>query len=126
MKIEMHFLPDVYVTCEVCKAKRYNRETLEIRYKGRNIAEVLEMTVREALALLRARSPCARSSRPSTTSGLDYIRLGQAATTLSGGEAQRVKLSTELSPARPAARSTSSTSRPPASTSRTSSGCSTC
>jgi excinuclease ABC subunit A len=97
VKIEMHFLPDVYVTCEVCKGKRYNRETLEIRYKGRNIAEVLEMTVREALAFFEAVPPIKRKLRTLHDVGLDYIRLGQAATTLSGGEAQRVKLSAELS-----------------------------
>jgi excinuclease ABC subunit A len=97
VKIEMHFLPDVYVTCEVCKAKRYNRETLEIRYKGRNIAEVLEMTVREALAFFEPVPPVRQKLQTLHDVGLDYIRLGQAATTLSGGEAQRVKLSTELS-----------------------------
>ena len=93
----MHFLPDVYVPCEVCKGKRYNRETLEIRYKGRNIAEVLEMTVREALAFFEPVPPVRQKLRTLHDVGLDYIRLGQAATTLSGGEAQRVKLSTELS-----------------------------
>jgi excinuclease ABC subunit A len=93
----MHFLPDVYVTCEVCKGKRYNRETLEIRYKGRNIAEVLEMTVREALAFFEPVPPVRQKLQTLHDVGLDYIRLGQAATTLSGGEAQRVKLSTELS-----------------------------
>jgi excinuclease ABC subunit A len=97
VKIEMHFLPDVYVTCEVCKGKRYNRETLDIRYKGRNVAEVLEMTVREALGFFEAVPPIKQKLRTLHDVGLDYIRLGQAATTLSGGEAQRVKLSTELS-----------------------------
>jgi excinuclease ABC subunit A len=97
VKIEMHFLPDVYVTCEVCKGKRYNRETLEIRYKGQNIAEVLEMTVREALAFFEAVPPIRQKLQTLHDVGLDYIRLGQPATTLSGGEAQRVKLSAELS-----------------------------
>jgi excinuclease ABC subunit A len=97
VKIEMHFLPDVYVTCDVCKGKRYNRETLEIRYKGRSIAEVLDMTVHEALGFFDA-VPVVRSKLQTLDDvGLDYIRLGQSATTLSGGEAQRVKLATELS-----------------------------
>ncbi len=97
VKIEMHFLPDVYVTCEVCKGKRYNRETLDIRYKGRNIAEVLDMTVHEALAFFEPVPPIKAKLQTLHDVGLDYIRLGQSATTLSGGEAQRVKLSTELS-----------------------------
>jgi excinuclease ABC subunit A len=97
VRIEMHFLPDVYVTCEICKGKRYNRETLEVRYKSRNVAEVLAMTVREALAFFEAVPPIRQKLRTLHDVGLDYIRLGQAATTLSGGEAQRVKLSTELS-----------------------------
>jgi len=97
VKIEMHFLPDVYVTCEVCKGKRYNRETLDIRYKGRTIAEVLEMTVREALAFFEPVPPVRQKLRTLHDVGLEYIRLGQPATTLSGGEAQRVKLSAELS-----------------------------
>ncbi|MBI2153041.1 MAG: ATP-binding cassette domain-containing protein, partial [Candidatus Rokubacteria bacterium] len=97
VKIEMHFLPDVYVTCEVCKAKRYNRETLDIRYKGKNIAEVLDMTVHEALAFFERVPPIKAKLQTLHDVGLDYIRLGQSATTLSGGEAQRVKLATELS-----------------------------
>ena len=100
IKIEMHFLPDVYVTCDVCKGKRYNRETLEVRYKGKIIADVLDMTVEEALeffkAVPRVRSVLELLHRV----GLDYIQLGQPATTLSGGEAQRVKLAKELSQAR--------------------------
>jgi excinuclease ABC subunit A len=93
----MHFLPDVYVTCDVCKGRRYNRETLEIRYKGRNIAEVLDMTVREALEFFDAVPVIKSKLQTLHDVGLDYIRLGQSATTLSGGEAQRVKLATELS-----------------------------
>jgi excinuclease ABC subunit A len=97
VKIEMHFLPDVYVTCEVCKGKRYNRETLEVRYKGKNVAEVLEMTVADALAFFEPVPAIKQKLKTLHDVGLDYIRLGQSATTLSGGEAQRVKLATELS-----------------------------
>jgi len=97
IKIEMHFLPDVYVTCDVCKGKRYNRETLEVLFKGKSIADVLDMTVEEALeffkAVPRVRDVLALLHRV----GLDYIHVGQQATTLSGGEAQRVKLAKELS-----------------------------
>jgi len=96
LKIEMHFLPDVYVTCDTCRGKRYNRETLEILYKQRNIAEVLEMTVHQALAFFDAVPPVREKLQTLYDVGLGYIRLGQAATTLSGGEAQRIKLSKEL------------------------------
>jgi len=97
LKVEMHFLPDVYVPCDVCKGKRYNRETLEVQYKGRNIFEVLEMTVEEARGFFDAVPPLARKLQTLLDVGLSYIKLGQAATTLSGGEAQRVKLARELS-----------------------------
>ncbi len=97
VQIEMHFLPDVYVQCEVCKGKRYNRETLEIHYKGRNVAEILEMTVDEALSFFNAVPSIRNRLQTLHDVGMGYIHLGQPATTLSGGEAQRVKLATELS-----------------------------
>jgi excinuclease ABC subunit A len=97
IKIEMHFLPDVYVPCEVCKGKRYNRETLEVRYKGRNISEVLDMSVAEACDFFANIPQIARHMDTLRDVGLGYIKLGQPAPTLSGGEAQRVKLATELS-----------------------------
>ncbi|MDO4997704.1 MAG: excinuclease ABC subunit UvrA [Neisseria sp.] len=97
IKVEMHFLPDVYVPCEVCHGKRYNRETLEVQYKGKNISQVLEMTVEEAREFFDAVPTIARKLQTLMDVGLGYIRLGQSATTLSGGEAQRVKLALELS-----------------------------
>ena len=96
LKIEMHFLPDIYVPCEVCGGKRYNRETLEVRYKGKTIADVLDMTVEEALHFFAPLSKLAKKLQTLYDVGLGYIRLGQPSTTLSGGEAQRVKLATEL------------------------------
>ncbi|HHH46085.1 MAG TPA: ATP-binding cassette domain-containing protein, partial [Thiotrichales bacterium] len=97
IKVEMHFLPDIYVPCDVCHGRRYNRETLEIRYKGKNIHEVLEMTVEDALDFFDAVPVVRRKLQTLMDVGLSYIRLGQNATTLSGGEAQRVKLARELS-----------------------------
>jgi len=96
IKIEMHFLPDVYVPCEVCKGSRYNRETLEVRYKGKNISEVLEMTVEDALEFFKNVPRIARKLQTLYDVGLGYMKLGQPATTMSGGEAQRVKLASEL------------------------------
>ncbi|MDU7946369.1 MAG: ATP-binding cassette domain-containing protein, partial [Haemophilus parainfluenzae] len=97
LKVEMHFLPDVYVPCDQCKGKRYNRETLEIRYKGKTIHQVLDMTVEEAREFFDAIPMIARKLQTLMDVGLSYIRLGQSSTTLSGGEAQRVKLATVLS-----------------------------
>ena len=97
IKIEMHFLPDVYVPCEVCKGRRYNRETLEVRYKGKSIYDVLNMNVSEALEFFRNHPPIARQLQTLEDVGLGYIKLGQPSTQLSGGEAQRIKLATELS-----------------------------
>jgi excinuclease ABC subunit A len=97
IKVEMHFLPDIYVACDVCHGKRYNRETLEVLYKGKNIHEVLDMTVEEALVFFKAIPPIARKLETLVDVGLAYIKIGQSATTLSGGEAQRIKLSKELS-----------------------------
>ncbi len=96
LKIQMHFLPDVYVPCEVCQGKRYNRETLEVRFKGKNVAEVLDMSVEEAVEFFANQPKIRRRLQTLADVGLDYVRLGQPSTTLSGGEAQRVKLATEL------------------------------
>ena len=100
IKIEMHFLPDVYVTCDVCKGKRYDRETLEVKYRDKSIADVLDMTVEEARELFKAVPSIREKMQTLARVGLDYVQVGQQATTLSGGEAQRVKLSKELSQAR--------------------------
>ena len=97
IKVEMHFLPDIYVSCDACKSKRYNRETLDVCYKGKNIHEVLDMTVEEALSFFKAVPSLFRKCQTLMDVGLSYLRLGQSATTLSGGEAQRIKLARELS-----------------------------
>ena len=123
----MHFLPDVYVTCETCKGKRYNRETLEVLFKGKSIADVLDMTVEDAETFFAAVPAIREKMTTLMRVGLGYVKVGQQATTLSGGEAQRVKLSKELSAgARPGGRSTSSTSRRRGCTSRTPASCSRC
>ncbi|MEE3328007.1 MAG: ATP-binding cassette domain-containing protein, partial [Myxococcota bacterium] len=96
LRVEMHFLPDLFVTCEVCEARRYNRETLEVRYKGRTISDVLEMTVEEGLAFMENIPSIRRALQALCDVGLGYLGIGQPATTLSGGEAQRVKLAREL------------------------------
>ncbi|MDP2232939.1 MAG: excinuclease ABC subunit UvrA, partial [Actinomycetota bacterium] len=96
MKIEMHFLPDIYVVCEVCKGARYNRETLQVAYRGKTVSDILDMTVEEALHFFENIPPIKRKLQTLFDVGLGYIRLGQPATTLSGGEAQRVKLASEL------------------------------
>ncbi len=124
IKVEMHFLPDIYVPCDVCHGARYNRETLEVQYKGKTIRDVLEMTVEQAHEFFAAVPVVKRKLQTLLDVGLGYIRLGQSATTLSGGEAQRVKLALELSAsATPAAPSTFSTNPPPACTSPTSTCC---
>ena len=97
LKIEMHFLPDVYVPCEVCKGKRYNKETLEVKYKGKSISDILDMTVEEALEFFNNIPKVKQKLQTLFDVGLGYIKLGQPSTTLSGGEAQRIKLATELS-----------------------------
>ena len=125
--IEMHFLPDVYVTCEQCKGRRYNRETLEVQYRGKSIADVLELTVDQALPLMENFPAIANKLRTLQRVGLGYIELGQSATTLSGGEAQRVKLGARaVARGARGGRSTCSTSPRRACTSRTSASCSTC
>ena len=97
IKIEMHFLADIYVPCDVCGGRRYNRETLEVKFKGKNISEVLDMTVDEGIEFFQSQPKIARKLQTLADVGLGYIQIGQSATTLSGGEAQRVKLATELS-----------------------------
>jgi excinuclease ABC subunit A len=97
IKIEMHFLPDVYVTCEECKGARYNRETLDVKFKGKSIADVLDMTVEDAVEFFKAVPPIRDKMAMLAEVGLGYVKVGQQATTLSGGEAQRVKLAKELS-----------------------------
>lgn len=125
-RIEMNFLPDVYVTCDVCRGRRYNSETLEVKYRGKSIADLLEGSVEEALESLSNIPQIQAKLKTLCEVGLGYIHLGQSSTTLSGGEAQRIKLAKELSKGKPAALSTYSTNQRPACTSKTSVICSTC
>ncbi len=122
----MHFLPDVYVTCDVCHGKRYNRETLDVHFKGKSIADVLDMTVEEGVEFFDAVPSVRDKLQALFDVGLGYIKVGQQANTLSGGEAQRVKLAKELSKRSTGVRSTFSMSRPPACISMTSPSCSKC
>ena len=127
IKIEMHFLPDVYVPCEVCKGARYNRDTLDITWKGKNIAEVLDMPIEEALDFFATQPAIARQMQTLVDVGLGYVRLGQPrADAVRWRGAAREACRPSSASARPAARSTSSTSRPPVSTSRTCAGSCTC
>jgi excinuclease ABC subunit A len=126
IKIDMHFLADVYVTCEACKGRRYGAETLEVTFKGKNIADVLDMTVSEAARFFGKNNTIAPKLRTLEDTGLGYIKLGQSGASLSGGEAQRIKLSANSPNAAPAARSTCSTNRPQACTAPTSKPCSAC
>ena len=119
----MHFLPDVYVPCEVCKGKRYNRDTLDITFKGKNISEVLDLSCEEAAEFFANQPAIARHMNTLVDVGLGYVRLGQPAPTLSGGEAQRVKLASELAKRSTGHTSTSSTSRPQGCISKTSASC---
>ena len=124
LKIEMHFLPDVYIPCDTCKGRRYNRDTLEVTFKGHSIADVLEMSIEEALHFFENQPRIVRILETLYDVGLGYIRLGQPAPTLSGGEAQRVKLAANWRSGRRVERSTSSMNPQPACTSRTSASCS--
>ena len=126
IRIEMHFLPDIYVPCEVCHGARYNRDTLEVTFRGKTIADVLELSCEEALAFFAHQPPIARHLQTLVDVGLGYIRLGQPAPTLSGGEAQRVKLAASSAGGPPGTPCTSWTSPPPASISTTFASCSTC
>ena len=123
-RIEMNFLPDVYVQCEVCNGRRYNQETLSVKFKGYSIADILEPPIEDALPILEDIPQVRQKLQTLVDVGLGYVHLGQSATTLSGGEAQRMKLARELPNARPARRSICSTSPPPACTSTTSASCS--
>jgi len=124
IRIDMHFLTDVYVTCETCRGRRYNEETLQVTFRGKSVADVLEMGIDEGRLFFQKIPAIYAKLKALCDVGLGYLKLGQPANTLSGGEAQRVKLAAELAKRRPAKPSTSSTSRPPVCTSRISAPCS--